>query len=60
MGALTNLKELDLSKNDFSTGLSDVIGDLTSLETLNLQRCRLSELPSRYNMYAAIVIVVNC
>ena len=44
---LTELKVLNLSDNNFSDGLPDVIGQLTSLNTLNLKKCKLSTLPVR-------------
>ena len=45
--SLTHLKELNLQKNDFSTGALDVVGKFQSLQELNLQMCNLSALPSR-------------
>ena len=45
LSKLTELKVLDLEGNNFSDGLPDVIGQLTSLNTLNLGGCNLSTLP---------------
>ena len=47
LGKLTELKVLYLGDNNFSGGLPDVIGQLTSLNRLNLERCNLSTLPER-------------
>ena len=47
LSKLTELKELHLSENHFSGGLPDVFGQLTSLNTLNLQECSLTTLPVR-------------
>ena len=51
MAALKNLKELALSGNDFSRGLSGVIGEVTSLEVLDLDGCKLPKIPARYDIY---------
>ena len=47
VGKLTQLKVLDLWGNKFSDGLPDVIGQLTSLNTLDLESCKLTTLPER-------------
>ena len=47
VGKLTQLKVLDLWGNKFSDGLPDVIGQLTSLNTLDVQNCILTSLPKR-------------
>ena len=54
LSKLTQLQELDLSgkphssyNNDFSSGSISVIGEMTSLIKLNLNGCRLRELPQR-------------
>ena len=54
MASLTHLKELILQDNNFSRGLTDLVGDLISLEKLNLADCRLTELPSRYSIYNTV------
>jgi len=44
---LTNLKVLEMSFNDFSAGLPDIISSLLSLEKLELTYCKLQTLPKR-------------
>ena len=48
LSSLTHLKVLDVTSNSFSQGLPTVITEITSLETLILWGCQLSELPQRY------------
>ena len=48
LSSLKQLKVLDVSENNFTQGLPTVITEITSLETLKLERCKLSELPERY------------
>ena len=45
--ALDKLSILDLSDNDFSGGLPDVVGGLAALKSLALKNCALTSLPSR-------------
>jgi len=47
MSKLTNLKILDMSSNDFSAGLPDIVSSLLSLEKLELTHCKLQTLPKR-------------
>ena len=47
LSQLSELKSLDLSGNNFSGGLPDVIVQLTSLNTLKLDSCDLTTLPDR-------------
>ncbi|XP_067940445.1 leucine-rich repeat-containing protein 1-like [Watersipora subatra] len=46
---LTLLEELELSRNIFSGGLSDVFGDLGNLKNLNLYGCELTSLPKSFS-----------
>ena len=48
LSKLTELSELILSYNNFSTGLPSVIGELTTLKVLHLEWCQLADLPVRY------------
>ena len=50
---MTSLKQLDLSVNNLSRDkrLSDKLSALTDLETLNLSRCSLKEIPDGYVVY---------
>ena len=48
LSKLTELSELILSKNNFSTGVPSVIGELTTLKVLHLDYCQLVDLPVRY------------
>ena len=48
LSSLKQLKVLDVSYNNFTQGLPTVIAEITSLETLKLKECQLSELPERY------------
>ena len=48
LSKLTELSELRLSLNNFNTGLPNVIGELTTLKVLHLDRCQLVDLPVRY------------
>lgn len=48
MSQLKDLQILNLSKNDFSKGLPEVICQLTALQDLNLGGCKLSSLPDRF------------
>ncbi|XP_067947185.1 malignant fibrous histiocytoma-amplified sequence 1-like [Watersipora subatra] len=45
LSSLTQLERLYLSKNNFKEGLSEVVGALTSLTELYLNRCQLQDLP---------------
>ncbi|XP_067947170.1 leucine-rich repeat-containing protein 1-like [Watersipora subatra] len=45
ISSLTQLKELGLSDNNFKEGLPEVVGTLTSLPRLYLDRCQLQSLP---------------
>ena len=45
---LSQLRDIDLAGNDFTGGLPSVIEELTSLEKLNLQSCKLQTLPNGY------------
>ena len=45
---LKHLQVLDLSDNDFSDGLPSVVGEITTLTTLDLFDCKLKDLPQRY------------
>ena len=53
------LKSLELSFNDFSAGLPDVISEMTSLEELSLWKCSLTDLPERYVVYASSCVWNN-
>ena len=46
--SLKHLQVLDLSYNDFSDGLPSVVGEITTLNTLNLSGCKLKDIPQRY------------
>ena len=45
--SLTQLEELDLSWNTGLTTLPDRVGDLKSLEKLDVSRCNITQLPDR-------------
>ena len=59
LSSLKKLKVLDVGGNNFSHGLPTVITEITSLETLHLNNCQLSELPERYkhNMLLLVKVV---
>ena len=44
---LYQLTTLHLDKNDFSKGMPDVIGQMTSLKVLRMINCKLNDLPQR-------------
>ena len=46
LSKLSQLRKLYLGNNDFTEGLPSVIEELTSLEVLNLQECKLQTLPN--------------
>ena len=46
LSKLSQLKELHLDYNDFTGGLPSVIEELTSLEELSLENCKLQTLPN--------------
>ena len=48
LSSLKQLKVLNVGDNNFTQGLPTVITEITSLETLKLKECQLSELPERY------------
>ena len=54
LAQLTHLKRLNLDKNDFSSGVPAVIGELASLEELELWRCNIEDLPARYKVNYSI------
>ena len=45
LSKLSQLEVLNLNYNDFSEGLPSVIGELTRLKELNLDRCNIKDLP---------------
>jgi Leucine-rich repeat (LRR) protein len=45
LGSLHKLEELDLEGNNFSAGLPPVVGKLTTLKSLDLERCKLINIP---------------
>ncbi|XP_067937107.1 uncharacterized protein [Watersipora subatra] len=47
LSQLSHLEILKLSSNDFSEGLPEVICNLTSLKSLDVDRCEISQLPER-------------
>ena len=52
LSSLKQLKVLDVSDNNLTHGLPMVITKITSLETLELRKCYLSQLPERYSIYS--------
>ena len=44
---LYQLTTLHLDKNDFSKGMPEVIGHMTSLKVLRMINCKLNDLPQR-------------
>jgi len=47
MSNLKNLETLDMQGNNFSEGLPDIFTSMTSLMTLNMEKCELPTLPER-------------
>jgi len=47
MSNLKNLETLDISQNNFSEELPDVVTSMTSLRELNIGLCELPTLPER-------------
>jgi len=45
---LKNLETLNMSGNNFSEGLPDVVTSMTSLRELDIQFCELPTLPERF------------
>ena len=45
LSKLSQLEVLNLCYNDFSGGLPSVIGELTRLKELDLDRCNIKDLP---------------
>ena len=48
LSTLKELKGLDLSGNNFSESLPDVVGSISTLNKLDLWDCQLTGLPERY------------
>ena len=59
LSSLKQLKVLDVGNNNFSRGLPTVITEITSLETLKLRVCELSELPQRYKYNKWLLVRVG-
>jgi len=47
MSNLKNLETLEMSRNNFSKGLPDVVTSMTSLRGLSMWNCELATLPER-------------
>ena len=55
---LNQLKNLYVDNNDFSKGMPDVIGQITSLSELLMRNCKLTDLPQRLvDLYRSYITI---
>ena len=53
------MKVLDVRDSNFRQGLPTTITEITSLETLKLEKCELSELPERFEYNMLLLVGVD-